>query len=123
MSETQIDNSTNEEILETQEESEEDDEIVVKLFANEKLVSWAKTLLYSYLKEIHTAHAEKRKGYGRKLLTHIEKNAEAHGVGIIKTSEIDPCSHEAISFFVSMGFQLKPIENNVNGFLEGTKRL
>ncbi len=52
MSETQIDNSINEEILETQEESEDDDEIVCKLFAKKKLVSWAKTLLYSYLKEI-----------------------------------------------------------------------
>lgn len=118
-----LNNSTNVEILETQEESEEDDEIVLKLFANEKLVSWAKTLLYSYLKEIHSAHLEKRKGFGRKLITHIEKNAVAHGVSILKTSEIDPCSHEAIGFFESVGYQLKPIENNVNGFLEGTKRL
>jgi len=123
MSETQLDNSPIKEILETQEESEEDDEIIFRLFVNEKLVSWAKTLLYSFLKEIHTAHAEKRKGYGRKLLTHIEKNAKAHGVALMKTIEIDPCGHEATSFFVSMGYQLKPIEDDVTGFLEGTKGL
>jgi len=123
MSKTQLDNSPIEEILETQEESEEDDEIIFKLFVNEKLVSWAKTLLYSLLKEIHTAHVEKRKGYGRKLLTHIEKNAKAHGVAIMKTTEIEPCSHEAIRFFVSMCYELKPIEDHVTGFLEGTKGL
>jgi GNAT superfamily N-acetyltransferase len=65
------------EIVETQEESEEDDEMIFTLFANEKLVSWTKTLLYSFLEEIHTAHAKKRKGYGRKLLAHIEKKAKA----------------------------------------------
>jgi GNAT superfamily N-acetyltransferase len=123
MTEIQKNNSTNEEILETQEESEEDDEIVFKLFANGKLVSWAKTLLYSFLKEIHTAQSEKRKGYGKKLLTHIEKKAEAHCAGIIKTSEIDPYSVEATSFFVRMGYQLRPIESGSTGFLEGTKRL
>jgi GNAT superfamily N-acetyltransferase len=111
------------EIVETQEESEEDDEMIFKLFANEKLVSWTKTLLYSFLKEIHTAHVEKRKGYGRRLLTHLEKNAKEHGAATMKTSEIDPCSGEAISFFVNMGYQLKPIENDVTGFLKGTKRL
>ena len=123
MSENHLYNSTNEEILEAQEESEEDDEIIFKLFANEKLVSWAKTLLYSFLKEIHTAKSEKRKGYGRKLLAHIEKTAEAHGVATMTTCEIDPCSDEATSFFVKMGYQLRPIENDLAGFLEGTKRL
>jgi GNAT superfamily N-acetyltransferase len=37
-----------EKIVETQEESEQDDEITLRLFANEELVSWAKTLLYSF---------------------------------------------------------------------------
>jgi GNAT superfamily N-acetyltransferase len=123
MSETQLDNSPIEEILETQEESEEDDEIIFKLFVNEKLVSWAKTLLYSFLKKIHTAHAEKRKGYGRKLLTLVEKNAKAHGATTMKTTEIDTCSAEAISYFIKMGYQLKPTKNDLPGFLEGTKRL
>jgi GNAT superfamily N-acetyltransferase len=86
-------------------------------------VSWAKTVLYSFLKEIHTAHLEKRKGYGRKLLTHIEKNAKAHGAVIMKTSEIDPYSDEAKCFFKNMGYQLGPLENDLTRFLEGTKRL
>ena len=123
MSENHLYNSTNEEILETQEESEEDDEIVFNLFANEKLVSWAKTLLYSLLKEIHTAKPEKRKGYGRKLLAHIEKNAKEHGATPMKTGEIDPCNHEAIGFFISMGYEPKPIEDDETGLLEGIKRI
>jgi GNAT superfamily N-acetyltransferase len=123
MSEKQLENAAEEKIVETQEESEEDDEMIFKLFANEKLVSWAKTLLYSFLEEIHTAHVEKRNGYGRKLLSHIEKNAKAHGTTTMKTSEIDPCSDEAISFFISMGYELKPIVNDATGLLRGTKRL
>ena len=111
------------EIVETQEESEEDDEITLRLFADGEIVSWAKTLLYSFLEEIHTAHAEKRKRYGRKLLVHIEKIAEAHGAATMKTSYIDSCSDEAVGFFRSMGYELKPIVNGVTGFLEGTKRL
>ncbi|HLN46073.1 MAG TPA: GNAT family N-acetyltransferase [Candidatus Sulfotelmatobacter sp.] len=123
MSRKHLENSTIEEIVETQEESEEDDEIIFKLFVNKKLVSWAKTLLYSFLKEIHTAHVEKRKGYGRKLLVHIEKNAKAHGVTIIKTAEIDSSYHEAISFFRSMGYGLRPIEHYAACVFEGTKKL
>jgi ribosomal protein S18 acetylase RimI-like enzyme len=111
------------EIVETQEESEEDDEITLRLFADGEIVSWAKTLLYGFLEEIHTAHGEKRKGYGRKLLVHIEKIAEAHGAATMKTSYIDSCSDEAVGFFRSMGYELKPIVNGVTGFLEGTKRL
>jgi hypothetical protein len=41
----------------------------------------------------------------------------------MKTSEIDPCSDEAISFFISMGYELKPIVNDATGLLRGTKRL
>ena len=115
--------NVDEKIVETQEESEEDDEIIFKFFVNEKLVSWARTLLYSFLKEIHTAHAEKRKGYGRKMLIHIEKNAKAHGSTQMKTIEIDPCSYEAISFFADMRYQLEPIKDDATGFLEGTKGL
>jgi hypothetical protein len=77
-------------------------------------VSWKKYILHI---------SEKRKGYGRKLLAHIEKNAKAHGANTMKTSEIGPCSDEAISFFISMGYELKPIVNGATGFLRGTKRL
>jgi GNAT superfamily N-acetyltransferase len=123
MNKKHSENTAIEKIVETQEESEEDDEMIFTLFANEKLVSWAKTLLYSFLKEIHTVHAEKRKGYGRKLLAHIEKNAKAHGATAMETSDIEPCSDQAISFFIRMGYELKPIVNDATGLIRGTKRL
>lgn len=123
MSEKHLENSTNEKILETQEESEEDDELIFRFFVNGEIVSWAKTQLYSYLEEIHTAIGERRKGYGGKLLSHIEKNAKAHGATTMKAYYDDSCSDEAAAFFKSMGYGLKPIENGAPGFLEATKRL
>jgi GNAT superfamily N-acetyltransferase len=123
MSEKHPQNAVVEKIVETQEESEEDDEIILRLFAEGELVSWAKTLLYSFLEEIHTARAERRKGYGRKLLAHIEKNAKAHGATAMKTGDIDPCSDEAIGFFMRMGYELKPFVDGVPGLMIGTKRL
>jgi hypothetical protein len=123
MSEKQQKNAMIEKIIETQEESEEDDEITFTLFVNGKIVSWAKTLLHSYLKEIHTARMEKRKGFGRKLLVYLEKNAEAHGATTFKTSGIDPCWYEAINFLKSLCFELKPIVNGAKDALEGTKIL
>jgi GNAT superfamily N-acetyltransferase len=121
MIEKRIGNSTIEVILETQEESDEDDEMIFKLFVNERLVSWAKTLLYSFLKDIHTANVEKRKGYGRKLLAHIEKNAKAHGATTMKTSEIDSSNYGAIGFFRSMGYGLRSIEHYGTCFLKEQK--
>jgi GNAT superfamily N-acetyltransferase len=126
MSEKHLENSTNEKILETQEESEEDDELIFRFFVSGEIVSWAKTQLYSYLEEIHTAIGEKNKGYGRKLLSHIEKNAKAHGATAMKISDNDSCSDEASGFFRSMGYglkPLKPIKNDSPRFLELTKRL
>jgi ribosomal protein S18 acetylase RimI-like enzyme len=89
----------------------------------EKLFLGLKTQLYSYLEEIHTAIGEKRKGYGRKLLSHIEKNAKAHGATTMKAYYYDSCSEEAVGFFKSMGYRLKPIEKDAPRFLEATKRL
>jgi GNAT superfamily N-acetyltransferase len=123
MSEKHPENAVNEKIVEMQEESEEDDEMIFKLFVNEKLVSWAKTLLYSFLEDIHTANVEKRKGYGRKLLVHIEKNAKAHGATTIKTGEIDSSNDGAIGFFRSMGYGLRSIEHYGTCFFEGIKKL
>jgi ribosomal protein S18 acetylase RimI-like enzyme len=123
MNEKHPENAANEKIVEMQEESEEDDETIFKLFVNEKLVSWAKTLLYSFLEDIHTANVEKRKGYGRKLLVHIEKNAKAHGATTMKTIEIDSSNDGAIGFFRSMGYGLRSIEHYGTCFFEGTKKL
>jgi ribosomal protein S18 acetylase RimI-like enzyme len=121
MNEKHPENAANEKIVEMQEESEEDDETIFKLFVNEKLVSWAKTLLYSFLEDIHTANVEKRKGYGRKLLVHIEKNAKAHGATTMKTSEIDSSNDGAIGFFRSMGYGLRSIEHYGTCFLKEQK--
>jgi GNAT superfamily N-acetyltransferase len=123
MSEKHLENSRDEEIIETQEESEEDDEVTFRFFVNGKLVSWAKSLLYSNLEEIHTAVLEKRKGYGRKLLSHIEKTAKAHGATTMKACYCDSCNGEAACFYRSMGYELKSIENDAPRFLEVTKRL
>ena len=112
-----------EKIVETQEESEEDDEIILRLFADGEIVSWAKTLLYSFLEEIHTATAERRKGYGGKLLAQIERNAKGNGATVMKTSDIDPCSDEAIGFFMRMDYELKPFVNDASGLIRGTKNL
>jgi len=107
--EKQLKDTLNEKIVESQEESEEDDEIIFVLFVDGKIVSWAKTLLYSNLEEIHTACKEKRKGYGKKLLAHIEKNAKAHGATTMKTCFEYPCSNEASGFFKNMGYRLNPL--------------
>ena len=123
MSKKHLQNTVVEKIVETQEESEEDDEITLRLFADGEIVSWAKTLLYSFLEEIRTATAKRRKGYGRKLLANIEKNAKAHGATAMKTSDIDPCSDEAIGFFINMDYELKPFVNNASRLIMGTKNL
>jgi GNAT superfamily N-acetyltransferase len=123
MSEKHPENAANEKTVDMQEESEEDDEMIFKLFVDEKLVSWAKTLLYSFLEDIHTANVEKRKGYGRKLLVYLEINAKEHGVNIMKTSEIDSSNDEAICFFRSMGYELRPMEHYGTCFFEGAKKL
>lgn len=112
-----------ERIVETQEESEEDDEITLRLLTDGEIVSWGKTLRYSFLKEIHTARDQRRNGYGRKLLAHIEKNAKAHGAIIMKTGGVDSGNCEAVGFFRSMSYGLRPNENDTSSFLEGTKRL
>jgi GNAT superfamily N-acetyltransferase len=111
-----------EKIVEMQEESEEGDEIIFTLFVNGQIVSWAKTLLYSNLEEIHTARMERRKGFGRKLLAHLEKNAEAHRAIMMKM-EFDESFSDANGFFRSMGYRLKPVENYESRFVEATKKL
>jgi ribosomal protein S18 acetylase RimI-like enzyme len=123
MSEIQLKGATNEKIVETQKESEEDDEITFSLLVDGQIVSWAKTLLYSSLEEIRTVRKERRKGFGRKLLAYLEKNAKACGATTMKTNDINHCNDEAISFFVSIGYEVKPIMNEAAGFLQGTKKL
>ena len=111
-----------EKIAEMQEESEEDDEIIFALFVDGKIVSWAKTLLFSNLEELRTVRKEKRRGFGRKLLAHLEKNAKAYGAIMMK-AEFDKSRSDANGFFRSMGYNLKPVENGESRFSEATKKL
>jgi ribosomal protein S18 acetylase RimI-like enzyme len=123
MSKKQREHVANGQIVETQEESERDDEITYTLFVDGKIMSWAKTLLYSYLEEIHTARKKKRKGFGRKLLAHMEKNAKAHCATTMTTRDIDSSDEEAISFFKNMRYELKPIMNGAKESFKGTKTI
>lgn len=101
----------------------EDDEIVFELFVNGELVSSVRILQYSFLGTIWTIAKERRKGYGKTLLLHIEKIAKKHNVTSIETTNIDPYDKGAISFFRDMHYTLEVIENDRNGFLKGRKTL
>ena len=85
-------------IIETQEESEKDDEITYTLFVDGKTVSWAKSILYSTLDDIHTTNQKKRNDYGRELLAFMEKNAKNHCSTSMRTNDFDLCNQEAINF-------------------------
>lgn len=103
-----MDRTTKKEIIITQEESEIDDEILFTLFIDGKKVSWAKTIIYSNLDDIHTASLEKCKGYGRELLTYIEKYAQRHCATSMRTSEFNICNDKAINFFKNMSYEITP---------------
>lgn len=94
------------EIVETQQESEVDDETVFTLFVDGKVMSWAKTILYSNLEDIRTARLEKRRGFGRLLLTFIEKNARNHHIASMSTSDFNACNFEATGFFKDMFYTI-----------------
>jgi hypothetical protein len=108
-------------IIETQEESEKDDEILFTLFVDGKPMSWAKTILYSNLDDIHTACLEKRKGYGRLLLAFIEKNAQNHCATLIRTSNFDTCNDEATNFFKKMLYEINPSITELNAPVRAIK--
>ena len=108
-------------IIETQEESEKDDEILFKLLVGGKTVSWAKCILYSDLEEIHTICLEKRKGYGRELLTFIEKNAQAHCATLMRTSDFAARNDEATAFLKYMFYEIATSESGLNASVKATK--
>ena len=109
------------EIVETQQESEIDDEVLFTLFVDGKTVSWAKTILYGNLCDINTAFFNKRKGYGRQLLTFIENNAQKHCTTSMRTSDFNACNAEATNFFMSMLYQVNPSGYGLNAFVRATK--
>ena len=94
---------------------QEDSECVFKLIVDGKIMCSARTLSYNLLLKIGTATGEEGKGYGKKLLKHIEKVAKEHNVSTMQTDDIDPCDHKAVCFFKSMGYKLRPIENDTRG--------
>ena len=110
-------------IVETQQESEIDDETLFTLFVDGKPVSWAKTILYSNLDDIHTACLEKRKGYGRELLTFIEKNAQTHCATSMRTSDFNACNDEATNFFKKMFYEINPSISGLNASVKATRFL
>jgi len=109
------------EIVETQQESEIDDELLFTLFVDGKTVSWAKTILYGNLSDIHTAFFEKRKGYGRMLLSFIENNAQKHCTTSMRTSDFNACNAEATNFFKNMLYEVNPCGPGLNAFVRATK--
>jgi hypothetical protein len=78
-------------------EEQEDDEHIFKLIIDGKVMCIARTLPYEFLLKINTPIGEEGKGYGTKLLTHIEKVVKDHNIKIMKTSDIDPCDYKATS--------------------------
>jgi hypothetical protein len=108
-------------IVETQQESEIDDEILFTLLVNGKNVSWAKTILYSNLEDIHTACLEKRKGYGRLLLAFIEKNAQNHCATTMTTSDFNACNDEATAFFKNRRYEVNPSVSGLSTSVKATK--
>jgi hypothetical protein len=118
-----IDRTTKKVIIVTQEESEIDDEILFTLLIDRKRVSWAKTILYSNLDDIHTACLEKRKGYGRELLTFIEKYAQNHCATLMRTSEFNVCNDIATNFFKNMLYEVTPTANGASTSIKATKPL
>ena len=109
------------EIVESQQESEVDDELLFTLFVDGKTMSWAKTILYGNLSDIHTAFLEKRKGYGRLLLTFIENNAQKHCATSMGTSDFNTCNDEATDFFKKMLYEVNPSVSGLNAFVRATK--
>ncbi|MCW4000617.1 MAG: GNAT family N-acetyltransferase [Candidatus Bathyarchaeota archaeon] len=109
------------EILETQQESELDDETLFTLFIDGQIASWAKTTLYSNLEDIHTACLEKRKGYGRLLLAFIEKTARDHCATSMRTSNFDACNDEATKFFTNGGYAINPSISGLSTSVKATK--
>lgn len=103
-------------------EEQDNHERVYKLLIDERVVCSARTLPYSILLRIETVKEEKGKGYGKKLLKHIEELAGKNRAITMKTSDIDKCDYETVCFFKSMGYRFKSDEQDQQ-FIEAIKKL
>jgi len=104
-------------------EEQEGNERIFKLIIDGLEVCSAIILPYSLLMKIETLEKERGKGYGTKLLTHIEKVAKEHGATVMKTTDIDPCDYKTVCFFKSMGYKFNLIKGDERKFIEATKNL
>jgi GNAT superfamily N-acetyltransferase len=102
-------------------EEQDGDERVFRLFVDEKMVCSARIIPYSLLLDIKTVDGEEGKGYGKKLLAHIEKVAKEHNAVSMKTDDVDPCNYRAVCLLKSMGYIFTRIEGDKGGFVEARK--
>jgi hypothetical protein len=91
------------------------------LFVDGKIVSWAKTTLYSNLEDIHTACLEKRKGSGGLLLASIEKNAQSHCATSMRTNDFAAYNNEAKHFFKNECYGINPSISGLSTCVKATK--
>jgi len=98
----------------------ENDENIYELFIDGKLASTARILAYSKL--LNICSKEKRKGFGTRLLQHIEEIAKQNSISEMTTSDIDSRDIPAVNFFKKMGYTLYPLSGDEE-FLEGHKKL
>ena len=103
-------------------EESENCEQVYKLVADGKMLCGARTLPYSLLLSITTTKGEEGKGYGKKLLNHIEEVAMKNDAPTMETNGIDKCDYKTVCFFKSRGYRFKPDEQNKQ-FIKATKNL
>ena len=80
-----------------------------------------KITLYSNLEDIRTARLEKRRGYGRLLLTSIEKNAQNHSIASMSTSDFNTCNVEATSFFKGMFYTVNSSVSYLDTSMKASK--
>jgi GNAT superfamily N-acetyltransferase len=104
-------------------EEQEGDEHIFKLIIDKKIMCTARTLAYRHLEKIKTTTGEEGKGYGKKLLTYIEKVAKEHDVKVMETSDIDPYDYATVSFFKTLGYRFSPVEGDKQKFIEAAKDL
>jgi GNAT superfamily N-acetyltransferase len=105
-------------------EEVEDGEHVFRLMVNSKVMCVVRTMPQAgYLGDITTTQGERRKGYGKNLLTHVEKITKQHKAQTIETTDIDPLDYDTICFFKGVGYEIEKIEDDKRGFVKAVKNL
>jgi GNAT superfamily N-acetyltransferase len=108
-------------VTETFRVRQQNGESIYELLIEGKVVCTTRTCAYTVVKII-TILEERRKGYGTKLLGHVEEMERKNGTKILDITDIDPADVAAVSFFKKNGYHLAPIPGDQN-FLQGKKKL